>query len=102
MTFLRLIESHCVPILRYAIEIVHVADRDEQRSLRVAYNAIFRKIFSYRRFESVTNFQDTLERQTWEEMVQTCQSRFIGHAKKADRDTLVYQLALTTQLLLPS
>ena len=102
MTFLRLIETHYVPILSYAIEIVHVADRDERRSLRVAYNVIFRKLFSYRRFESVTNLQHSLERKTWEELVQTCQSRFIGRAKKVNRDTLVYQSTLITRLLLPT
>ena len=102
MIFLRLIETHCAPILTYAIEIVHVADRDERRSLRVAYNAIFRKIFSYRYFESVTALQHRLERQTWEEVVQTCQSRFLKRAKQCDRNTLVYKLAMTTQLLTPS
>ena len=40
MVMLRLIESHCVPILSYAIEIIHVADHDERRSLQVAYNSI--------------------------------------------------------------
>ena len=64
MILLRLIESHCVPILSYAIEIVHVADRDERRSLRVAYNSIFRKLFGYRPFESVTNLQHALRRCT--------------------------------------
>ena len=102
LIFLQLIETHCLPILTYAVEIVHVADRDQRRSLRVAYNAIFRKIFSYRRFESVTALQHTLERQTWEELVQTYQSRFVNRAKKWDSDTLVHELALTTNLSLPS
>ena len=35
MVLLRLIESHCVPILSYAIEMTDVANRDEWRSLRV-------------------------------------------------------------------
>ena len=48
MVMLRLIESHCVPLLTYAIEIVHVANRDERRQLRVAYNSVFRKLFDYR------------------------------------------------------
>ena len=34
---LHLIEAHCVPILTYGIEVTHVANRDELRSLRVAY-----------------------------------------------------------------
>ena len=51
---LRLLETHCIPILTYAIEVIHVTNRDERRQLRVAYNSIFRRIFCYRRSESVT------------------------------------------------
>ena len=45
MVMLRLIEAHCIPVLSYAIEVIHVADRDERRQLRVAYNSVFWKIF---------------------------------------------------------
>ena len=45
---LQLLETHCLPILAYAIDVIHVADRDERRRLRVAYNIIFRKLFDYR------------------------------------------------------
>ena len=48
LTMLRLLESHCVPLLTYAVEINHVSDRDERRQLRVAYNSIFRKLFGYK------------------------------------------------------
>jgi hypothetical protein len=48
-----LIESHCISILTYAIEIIHVADSSARRKLRVAYNSVFRKIFGYRYHESV-------------------------------------------------
>ena len=37
MILLRLIESHCLPILTYGIENIHVSNRDERRSLRVAF-----------------------------------------------------------------
>ena len=63
MVLLRLIEAHCVPILTYATEMIHVADR-ESRSLRVAYNSVFRRIFGYRWFESVTDLQHELGRGT--------------------------------------
>ena len=43
---LQLMESDCVSILSYAIDVIHVADRDERRRLRVAYNSIFRKHFN--------------------------------------------------------
>ena len=42
MVRLRLLEAHCLPILTYGIEIVHVSNRDDRRQLRVAYNSIFR------------------------------------------------------------
>ena len=67
---LQLIETHCVPILTYAIETVVIANRDERRSLRVAYNSVFRKLFGYRQYESVTNLQHALNRCTWEELVE--------------------------------
>ena len=68
MVLLRLIDAHCIPILSYAIEMTIVANRDERRSLRVAYNSVYRKIFGYRYFESVTNLQHALRRPTREEL----------------------------------
>ena len=89
MILLQLIETHCVPILSYAIEVIHVSDRDEKRSLRVAYNTIFRKLFGYRVFESVTNLQHSLSRPTWEEMVEKRQAGFLTRARLCDNDSLV-------------
>ena len=89
MILLRLIETHCVPVLSYAIEVTHVADRNERRSLRVAYNSIFRKIFGYRYYESVTNLQHALLRPTWEELVEKQQSGFYKRARSCSDDSLV-------------
>ena len=75
---LQLIESHCIPILTYAIETIHVADRDQRRRLRVAYNSIFRRIFGYRDWESVTNLQHALRRPTWEELVVNRTAKFMN------------------------
>ena len=61
---LRLIESHCIPILSYGIEVIHVADQDTRRQLRVAYNSVFRRIFSYRPWQSVRELQSFLSRPT--------------------------------------
>ena len=66
---LQLLESHCLSILTYAIEVIHVANSDERRRLRVAYNSLFRKTFNYRNWESVTELQHALHRPTWEELV---------------------------------
>ena len=75
---LHLIETHCVPLLTYGIEIIHVKDRDERRQLRVAYNSVFQKIFGYRWSESVTALQGFLSRPTWEELVEKRQSSFFA------------------------
>ena len=89
MILLQLLETHCVPILTYAIETITVANRDEKRSMRVAYNSIYRKLFGYRYFESVTNLQHSLGRQTWEELVESRSAGFLKRAKLCDADTLV-------------
>lgn len=67
---LQLLESHCLSILTYAIEVIHVANSDERRRLRVAYNSLFRRTFNYRNWESVTDLQHALQRPTWEELVE--------------------------------
>ena len=73
---LQLLESHCLSILTYAIEVIHVANRDERRRLRVAYNSLFRRIFNYRNWESVTDLQHALHRPTWEELTEKRQKKF--------------------------
>ena len=77
MVMLQLLETQCVSILTYAIEVIHVANRDERRRLRVAYNSIFRKVFGYRPWESVTNLQHALQRPTWEELLEKRNSKFM-------------------------
>ena len=94
MTLLRLVEAHCVPVLTYAMEICHVADRDERRSLRVAYNAIFRKLFGYRYSESVTDLQHSLGRSTWEETVDDRYHSFLMRVKKCPPESLVHSICL--------
>ena len=89
LILLGLIESHCIPILTYGMEIIHVAQRDERRSLRVAYNSVFRKIFGYRVFESVTNLQHALKRQTWEELIDTRSRNFLRRLQSCPSGSLV-------------
>ena len=74
---LSLLESQCVSILSYAVEVIDIADSDERRRLRVAYNSIFRTLFGYRRRESVTELQHALFRPTWEELVEKRQAKFM-------------------------
>ena len=89
---LRLVEAHCVPLLTYAIEVVHVVNRDERRQLRVAYNSLFRKIFNYRWSESVSALQAFLNRPTWEQLVERRRQNFIKRVQKADPSALSYLL----------
>ena len=89
LILLQLIETHCVPILTYAIETIEIANRDERRSLRVAYNSVLRKLFGYRQFESVTNLQHILHRCTWEELVEQRKCGFLRRARRCNAGTLV-------------
>ena len=89
LVLLRLIETHCIPILTYAIEIVHVSNR---RQLRVAYNSVFRKIFNYRWSESVSALQKFLERPTWEQLVEKRRNTFTARVLKSDSTTLAFRL----------
>ena len=93
MILLQLIESHCVPILTYAIEVTYVANRDERRSLRVAYNSVFRKLFGYRYFESVTKLQHSLGRLTWEKLIERSQTGFLRRARNSQPGSLVKLLS---------
>ena len=79
LVMLRLLEAHCIPVLTYGIEVLHVADADTRRSLRVAYNTVFRKVFNYKWNESVSELQAFLCRPTWEELVKGRKDKF--HAK---------------------
>ena len=79
MVMLRLLESHSLPILSYAIETVFVSNRDDNRQLRVAYNAIYRKMFGFSYRESVTALQRALDRPTWEELVEDRKSKLLCH-----------------------
>ena len=92
IVMLQLLEAHCVPVLSYAIEVVDVINRDEKRSLRVAYNSIFRKLFAYRYSESVTALQSFLDRPTWEQLVEKRKSSFINKIRSGNQDTLAYRL----------
>ena len=76
LIMLNLIETHCIPILTYAIEVTVVLDRDIRRQLRVAYNSVFRRIFNYRTWQSVSQLQSFLSRPTWEELMEKRTEKF--------------------------
>ena len=92
LVMLRLLESHCIPLLTYAIEVVKVNNADERRQLRVAYNAVFRKIFRYRWSQSVTALQNFLGKLTWEQLVEKRRSAFVHRINAASSNSLALNL----------
>ena len=93
MVVLRLLEAHCLPVLTYGLEVIHVKDRDERRQLRVAYNSIYRKVFNYGFTESVTNLQHALGRLTWEELTKERTENFLQRCTVCPSGSLVHKLA---------
>ena len=89
MVMLRLLEAHCIPILTYGVETIHVKDVNERRQMRVAYNAVYRKMFGYSYRESVTLLQHSLGRSTWEELVEKKKSDFQRRICSCPSDSLV-------------
>ena len=90
---LRLLEAHCLPILTFGIEVIHISDRNDRRQLRVAYNSIFRNIFHFAYHESVTALQHGLGRPTWEELLETRTNNFSHSCLKCSDAPLVCALA---------
>ena len=95
MVMLALLEAHCLPILTYAIDVIDVAvidvaDSNIYRKVCVAYNAIFRKLFSYRYYESVRRLQGFLNRPTWEELVESRSQRFLSKLVQTSTSASVF------------
>ena len=90
---LRLLEAHCLSILTYGIEIIHISDPNDRRQLRVAYNSIFRNLFHFSYNESVTALQHGLGRLTWEELCEKRRRNFLKHCSKCSDSALVRALA---------
>ena len=80
---LNLVETYCVPLLTYGIEVLFVKNHDERRQVRVAYNSVFRKIFGYRWSESVSALHGFLGRHIWEQLIEkrlsSIQARIANH-----------------------
>ena len=88
MIKLNLVESHCVPLLTYAVEVIHISDAAERRKLRVAYNSLFRRIFGYSYRESVRELQAALFRPTWEELIDKRISKFVRNLQASENELL--------------
>ena len=91
---LRLVESHCIPILTYGMELSHFSDARENSKIRAAYNSVFRKIFGYRTFESVTLLQLHLARPTWEMLMETMKVSFHNRIAQCKADSPIHILSI--------
>ena len=94
LTMLRLVESHCVPILTYGIETCTFSDSRERSKIRAAYNSLFRRIFGYRNFESVTELQLSLARPTWELLTEKLKVDFYHRLSLSAANSPVHVLSL--------
>ena len=55
ITRLHLLESNCLPILTYAISVLNL-NEEQIREMNVAWNSVYRKIFGFHQWESVSVF----------------------------------------------
>ena len=94
LTMLRLVETHCTPILTYGIELADSVDYREKSKVRAAYNSVFRKIFGYRNFESVTDLQLSLARPTWEMLCEIRKESFYQRLSQSSAESPVHLFAL--------
>ena len=90
MVMLKLKEAHCIKILTYAVEVLHVANRDERRQLRVAYNSVFQRMFCYRWSQSVSALQSFLGRRTWEQVINKRRESFHTQICRASAESLAF------------
>ena len=94
LTMLRLVETHCIPILTYGIEFAESFEYSERSKVRAAYNSVFRKIFGYRNFESVTELQLNLARPTWEMLCEIRKDSFYQRLSLSSAESPVHLFAV--------
>ena len=95
LTMLHLVQSHCVPVLTYGIEISHLSDVRERSKIRAAYNSLFRRIFGYRVFESVTDLQLSLACPTWELLTEDLKVGFYDRLSRCTAASPVHIFSVT-------
>ena len=76
------------------MEIARFSDHRESSKIRAAYNSLFRRIFGYRIFESVTDLQLSLARPTWELLNESLKVGFYRRLAASDADSPVHVFAV--------
>ena len=77
------------------MEIAHFSDASERSKIRCAYNSLFRRIFGYRLFESVTELQLNLARPTWEMLIEIRKIGFFERISGCPADSPIHIFAVT-------
>ena len=90
---IHLLMAHCAPILTYGLEILQL-NRESCQLMRVAYNALFRKVLHYRRNESVTDVRNLFGYCDWETLCQERRDSFQSRLKKSSNTLLRLILTL--------
>ena len=62
--------------------------------MRCAYNSLYRQIFGYKQFESVTNLQISIGRPTWEMQIETQKAKFFERLATCKADSPVHVFSL--------
>ena len=78
---LKLLEVHCISILTYAIDVIHVANL---AGYRWPTTLSSREFTNYKPWESFTELQHALQRPTWEELVNKRQAKFRDRISQCD------------------
>ena len=63
--------------------------------VRCAYNSLFRRIFGYRMYESVTELQISLARPTWEMLIEELKVGFFQRLSQCTAESPVHIFAIT-------
>ena len=93
MTNLQLVESHCLPILLYATESINL-NKAQMREINSWWNAAYRKIFKYNKWESVKNLIFYLDRADFCHLVNLRRINFFKNVHMFKQDNAVLSLIL--------
>jgi len=90
---LHLLTTHCAPILTYGIEVLRCSSQSCQ-SMKVAYNALFRRVIGFRRNEfSISEVARGFGFDNWDDLCLKRQQRFL--LRKLNSSNRIIRVLLT-------
>jgi hypothetical protein len=75
---LSLVESYCLPLLMYAGGVLHFSQQ-QMHELNVCWNNVFRTIFFFNKWESVTSFISGLGRLNFVYLIKLARVKYFFH-----------------------